>query len=366
MRIAILGNHPGDPRESMHRFARLLQEGLVSRGLEAVLLQPETSPGRGGRWHNRLEKWRFEQRLRRLDDERFDLVHVADQGNAWYAAIARSPRRPAVVTCHDLSALEDRVEPRGGLDRIWHSILSQRLRRGLQAASLAFCDSGFTLETLRRLFGPAAPPARVVHLGQQRSYQRLSRAECAQRLRDKRLLDRPFLLHVGANYARKNRAVLVQALSLLDSSEFRLVFAGDPPDAALLASAGAGDRLITVPHPDDRELEALYSSAFALLFPSTYEGFGWPVIEAQSCGCPVICSNATSLPEIGGAGALYHDPSEAGQIVQHILSLRDPAFRDALVAAGLQNAARFTTDRMLDGYLSGYTTLLRPTSSPVA
>lgn len=366
MRVGILANHPDDRRESMHRFARLLHDELNRRGVEAVLLRPHSFAGaRAGmspRWKNRFEKALFEWRLRRTRASDFDLIHVADQGNALYAHLIRG--LPTVVTCHDLSALEGEEGPIGGMHGLLHRHLSKRMERGLRAATLVVSDSYFTQQVLHRVVGTKSKNEKVIHLGPQRLYKRLSREECRTRLNDPRLFERPFLLHVGANYGRKNRAVLIQALSLLQHrSELFLVLAGEPPTAEFLEQAAASKcaaRIIAQPHPSDEMLEALYSTAFALVFPSFYEGFGWPLIEAQSCGCPVVCSNATCLPEVGGDGALYHEPSDAAQIAGHIDALFEPRLRDSLIERGTLNAARFSTDKMMTEYLAAYDSLRGP------
>ncbi len=362
MRVAILANHPDDPRESMHRFARLLHDELNARGCEAVLLRPGRLPkwfaGFSRRWRNRFEKLNFEWRLRGNATRDFDLIHVADQGNAFYAHLVRRGGKPVVVTCHDLSVLDDAPAAGTMLQRAFHRHLSRRIERGLRAARMVVCDSSFTQEVLQRLICVEAGRARVIHLGPQHEYRRLDRAECAQRLADRRLLVAPFLLHVGANYPRKNRALLIDAFALLQShAALHLVFAGEPPSAALLEKAdafGGRERIITVAQPSDAVLEALYSTAFAFCFPSTYEGFGWPIIEAQSCGCPVISSDATCLPEIGGEAALYHRPDDAAELARRVTSLFEPAARASLVECGTMNAARFSIPKMMTEYLETY------------
>jgi glycosyltransferase involved in cell wall biosynthesis len=96
----------------------------------------------------------------------------------------------------------------------------------------------------------------------------------------------------------------------------------------------------------DRELRALYESALAFVFPSRYEGFGLPPLEAMACGCPVVSSAAASLPEVCGDAALLvdlHDPMALRRAIQRILT--EPMLRDGLRAAGLRRAAQFGWQR---------------------
>src|SRR5205814_10630069 len=95
-----------------------------------------------------------------------------------------------------------------------------------------------------------------------------------------------------------------------------LIFAGEPLSEELKCvkkENGLNGRVIEVPRPSDAMLEALYNRAFALLYPTKHEGFGWPAIEAQTCGCPVISSNSTSIPEVVGESALLRAPEEIGR-----------------------------------------------------
>jgi glycosyltransferase involved in cell wall biosynthesis len=111
---------------------------------------------------------------------------------------------------------------------------------------------------------------------------------------------------------------------------------------------------------DDHALAVLYRAADALLFPSLAEGFGWPVLEAQACGCPVVASNRASLAEIGGDAAVYippDDPCRAADILVGVLGLETDR-RRCLINRGLVNAARFTTDQMINGYLGAYQKVL--------
>jgi glycosyltransferase involved in cell wall biosynthesis len=91
-----------------------------------------------------------------------------------------------------------------------------------------------------------------------------------------------------------------------------------------------------------------------MIFPSYSEGYGWPVLEAQACGCPVLCSNVTSLPEIAGPAAMLFAPDDAQGFADAIVALSNPTLRAAPVAAGLANAASFSEDRMFDAYRQLY------------
>ena len=125
-----------------------------------------------------------------------------------------------------------------------------------------------------------------------------------------------------------------------------------PTDRALADSLGFGHALVSLQNVSAPVLEGLYSVADGLLFPSWEEGFGWPVLEAQVCGCRVFTSNRPPMTEVGGEAAVYFDPADPEQAATIVAeALRDtPPFNQA----GQRNAGNFTTAAMIDGYLELY------------
>ena len=113
-----------------------------------------------------------------------------------------------------------------------------------------------------------------------------------------------------------------------------------------VAAHGLQDRVHNVEPVETNALVALYNGARAFVYPSLFEGFGMPVLEAMSCGCPVVCSNATSLPEVAGAAALLFDPLRPEELAERLTAvLSDEALRAGLVERGRRNCARFSWTR---------------------
>ncbi len=109
--------------------------------------------------------------------------------------------------------------------------------------------------------------------------------------------------------------------------------------------------------PDNETLLALYAAAHALIFMSRFEGFGWPILEAQTSGCPVICSNRTSVPEVAGEGAMIHEPDDYAGIAGDIQRLQVAGLRGPLIAGGLQKCSELferADDGRVRGHLSPY------------
>jgi glycosyltransferase involved in cell wall biosynthesis len=114
------------------------------------------------------------------------------------------------------------------------------------------------------------------------------------------------------------------------------------------------DRVVEIPDATNEVLEALYGRATALLFPSRFEGFGWPIIEAQACGCPVICGDRAPLPEVAGAAGLIHPAADEEAFAAEIIRLTDPEERERWSGKSLRNAQRFSTHKMIADYMTVY------------
>lgn len=159
----------------------------------------------------------------------------------------------------------------------------------------------------------------------------------------------PYLLYVGNRKAHKNLPRLVQAFARVQEQDsLHLVLPGalEPDLLALAHAEGVGDRLVFLGPVSDKQLPELYRGAVALVFPSLYEGFGLPPLEAMACGTPVVSSTATSLAEVVGDAALAIDPLDVDSIAHGIDRIvSDDGLRAELRERGLERAARFSWQR---------------------
>jgi glycosyltransferase involved in cell wall biosynthesis len=173
----------------------------------------------------------------------------------------------------------------------------------------------------------------------------------------------PYVLHVGHNGFYKNRAGVLDIFAVIAARHpsLWLAMAGPPPSDDLLqqvTALGLGQRVRWVLSPGDEELAGLYRQARLLLFPSLYEGFGWPPLEALQHGCPVVCADTGSLPEVVGEAALLWAPQDIrGFAAQALRLLDDEALARSLVARGQSQLQRFTLQQLADGLVPLYTTL---------
>ena len=158
------------------------------------------------------------------------------------------------------------------------------------------------------------------------------------------LRSRRYLLAVSSHSKHKNVAGVARATNLLDRKDFDVILAGGGNAKVFSQKQASGDEQIrSTGYVSDQELRALYEHASCLVYPSFYEGFGLPPLEAMSCGCPVIVSRAASLPEVCGEAAVYcdpHDPADIARAIGRVMA--DGTLRDDLRRRGRERARQFT------------------------
>ena len=370
--VLLIGNFPADQQQSMQRFATMMLTGLKTAGVPAELLCPQPLLGRirfagrfVGKWLGYIDKFIFfPRRLQRKLRSGVDLVHICDHSNAMYAAQVESV--PVVVTCHDLLAVRG---ARGEVADCPASPTGKYLQRwvvsGLRKASTVVCASCATLRDAERIVVGAdgRPQCVVIPHGQNYPYRKQSPEIAQAHLSRISQLDssRPFILQVGSNARMKNREGGLRIFALTKNDwPGQMVFAGEKLTPALRSlgkELGVAERLIEVEDPSNDMLEALYSSALVLLHPSRFEGFGWPIIEAQACGCPVICSDREPMSDVGGEAALTFDVADEAAMARAILRLSDANERARWSEKSLHNAERFRVTEMIDRYVVLYRSL---------
>jgi glycosyltransferase involved in cell wall biosynthesis len=374
MKVLLVSNYLYDRQESMLRFATALAEGLRTSGVEVQVIRPEPffgkfKPGDSGvgKWLGYLDKFLVFPACLRRSARVADLVHICDHSSAMY--VSQIVSRPHLVTCNDMLAIRSAhgefPQNRTG----WSGRILQRwILAGLRRVRRSTCISEATRRDVLRLTGHSADRVSVTYMGQNFPYAPVAeisaaaaRRRCGERV-DASIFAKqgvpaePYILHVGGGQWYKNRSGVVAMHAALrarlGARTPRLLMVGPPCDAPDVETRrGIGNAA----------LAALYSGAELLLFPSLEEGFGWPIIEAQACGCRVLTTGKDPMTEIGGEAAFYlPDPTDAiagAKAIERILQQEDAA-RAESIRAGMENAARFSTERMIREYLALYREVL--------
>lgn len=370
MKILLIGNYQLDAIKSMDKFAQILEAYLSQFGHQVRIISPQPSLGGISLFPRFIRKWlAYIDKLilfpRQLVQELSwaDVVHVCDHGNAVYVKYLQT--FPHIVTCHDLFAIRAGLGEFSQYQTGWTGKkLQQMIMKGLERTQKVVCVSEATKNDLLRLSTLDEKAISVIPMGLNYPYSPMKACEAKERLQALGIpVNCSFILHVGANHWYKNRLGVLSIFQqlILDSqgSEFYLVMVGKPMTDEMhqfIQQYKLEERVIELVDINNEDLRALYSSAIALLFPSLYEGFGWPIIEAQACGCPVFTSNSPPMNHVGGEAAVYIDPNNpqaaATKIIDYLLDLED------LKSKGIINSQKFSTKIMIEGYLKLYQTAI--------
>lgn len=273
-------------------------------------------------------------------------------------------RCPAVVTVHDISfavrpeyfTLKDQV------------LLKTLVPTALRRARRVITDTEYTRRDLVRVYGVDPNHIAVIPLAADPRYRVLDRAACRAAITARHDAPQGFILYIGTLQPRKNVETLVRAYAQFrrrTGLPHKLLIVGKPKykfEAVFTAIRESGyeaDIRITGFVPDD-ELPQYYNAADVFVFPSRYEGFGLPVLEAMACGTPVISSSASCLPEVVADAGLLADaeaPDEFADAMERVLG--DPALAAQLGERGRRHAAGFTWDRTARETLAVYADVVR-------
>jgi glycosyltransferase involved in cell wall biosynthesis len=352
LRVGFDGRALTSPAAGVRRYSRELLDALAALGepIELVILGGSSSaPAPAGAeriaesWHPPTNVgWSLVGLPRAVRRGDVDLLHAPAYTAPFWSAV------PVVLTIHDVSYARHPA---------WFPYRQDALRRAFYrrcalGATIVITDSEFSASEIQAAYGIDRHRIVVVPLGVDGSFQTIGGAGPSPLPAG---VSGPYVLHVGDLHERRNLPMVVAAV--LEArrhgplSALRLVLAGvdrgvGDEVAAVAARAGMPDALVRLGSVEEEALRALYRSALALVYPSRYEGFGLPLLEAMACGTPVLASRAASIPEVVGDAGLLLNPHDSAEWTEAIVRIAgDETLRGTLRASGLARAATFTWSR---------------------
>jgi glycosyltransferase involved in cell wall biosynthesis len=270
-----------------------------------------------------------------------DVVH-----ETFYSRLRTSPRQTKIVlTVYDM--VDEKYPEHHGSA---YSGARQAKRAALSRADHVICISENTRRDLLERYPIHSAKTSVIHLGVS--------LPCVAK--EKRVGRSPYLLYVGARWSYKNFGRLLQAFAVsgLYRSHELICFGGGPftrEETEQISRAGIPPEQVRFVADDDVALAQCYACADLLVYPSLYEGFGLPLLEAMQFRCPVVCSNTSSFPEIAGEAAEYFDPACVESIASTMIKVvQSKAVRDLLVERGSRRITQFSWDNCAEETYSVY------------
>jgi glycosyltransferase involved in cell wall biosynthesis len=346
--LYVNGRFLGQPRAGVQRYAtellrqwdRMLEQGELEAGRDEIVVL--TPPGQAAASPFKNINIKAVGNLHGNSWEQIELPQFSAD-HILFNPCNSAPwlnRGALTVTIHDASVFAVPYAY-NFLYRLKHRLL---YRRFATTARTILTVSEFSKEELIRRCNMPADRIRVIYSGCEHILDQPADLDI---LRREGLGERPYILAVGGHSVHKNVAAVLQAAEHLRDQNLDFVIAGGVPSRVFQAvhyEVPAHVRWIG--SMTDPELRALYEGAALLIFPSLYEGFGFPVLEAMACGCPVVLSSAASLPELGGSAAQYFDPLDIPGLVSSVQAvLTDANLRARMVAAGREQARRFNWEQ---------------------
>ncbi len=287
---------------------------------------------------------------------RVDIYHSPD------FVLAPVWRARAVLTVHDLSFMRyPECSPPPLLEYLMRSV-----PRSVRRADLVLADSESTRQDVVELLGIDPARVRTVYAGVEEHFSIMAPPDEAIRARQRYGITRPYILGVGTLQPRKNFTTLIRAYDRLRQEHgipHQLVIAGgrgwlDAPIYATIDELSLREAVVLAGFVDDADLPALYQGADLFAFPSLYEGFGIPILEAMAGGTPVVTAQASSMPEVAGDAALLVSPLDVDALADAMWRLLDDAaLRETLVFRGRQQVVKFSWRHAAEALLAAYATL---------
>jgi glycosyltransferase involved in cell wall biosynthesis len=367
----------------MPRFAKMIADYLEKQGISYNIWTPEpffyklASKSKLTKWLGYLDQYivfPLKVRLRLIKEPKDTLFVFCDQAlGPWVPLVAD---RPHVIHCHDFMALKSSLglhleNPTSSTGKLYQKFI----RRGFEKGKNFISISNRTKDDLYKYSKIKADKSEVVYNGLNYHYKQQERHEAFQRIILAGVMteDTGCLLHVGAGQWYKNTEGIIKLYAQYCTKVTKalpLILVSPAPKGNVLRAVNDIPKngcVSFVQGLDVEVLESLYSYADAFIFPSIAEGFGWPIIEAQACGCPVITTDDSPMNEVGGTSAVYLNQyskeneqqwlEDSANKLLALLEISDIE-RQKLTLDSISWANSFNSEKTLEAYLDIYKSVL--------
>ena len=364
MKIYLIGNYPLLGTTSMYLYLDLLKKIIKNKGHKVEILKPKIILNKYDFKINVIKKY-----LGYIDNyiifgfvlfnkiKKNDIVHICDQANSVLFPFIKT--KNLMFTCHDL--LNVKLINNSNLKKlsITGNLYQKLILFFIKKYKYIICVSSNTKQDLIKLIGNKNKNIEVIHNALNQNFYPMGLKK-RKKILDKKKINFKFFLHIGGNSWYKNKEALIyifyEFLKIKKNKDYKLILAGKkiPENLELLIKKlELKNSIINLVNLNSKNICALYSQAEALIFPSLTEGFGWPIIEAQACGCLVFTSKFKPMTEVGGNSVYYLNPYkkiESAKIINTKLK-----FKKLIIKKGFKNLKRFKLSIISDQYLNFYT-----------
>ena len=288
----------------------------------------------------------------RIKKDEIDVFH----GPSFFLPEENSAKR--VVTIHDLSPVL--------FPELYEGISSNAIvgstKRAIEQADLILADSEHTRKDIIEMYGVSPAAVRTIYLGLDERYWGIVRNEYVEAVKRKYDLPESFIFHVGSYHPRKNTDAILKALRILKSrrKNVKLVLSGKRTRylehiKEMVCDLHLEHAVVFLGYLSDGEIHALYSAARVMVYPSLYEGFCLPIVEAMASGLPCVVANRACMPEIAGGAAIAVDPDEPEDIADAVVTVMEKdEVREKMIASGYERAKRFSWRETASQTLAAY------------
>jgi len=348
------------PRTGIGNYSQALLEGfpILFPNVETFSVTDEVIISRQklSRYSTRLHRlwWEQKELPNFLRDNHIDILH-----NPMNYGLPMKQVCKSVVTIHDVIPLVFREQYlKTFVERTYYNLA---LKVALARSSMIITDSIFSRNELIKYLDVPIKKLRVTPLACGEEFKPVFDMTRLKKVKEKFGLRRPFLLTIGGNEPRKNVARLISVFEGI-SEKYNVdlvVVGGNWRGSEFSREIAEINNVYFLGSVDQKDLVALYSSAELFVFPSLYEGFGLPVLEAMACGAPVAASNTSSIPEVAGDAALLFDPRDQEDMKRIICGILDSyEIKEELKQKGRERAKLFTWESTLNQTMEVYRNLL--------